>query len=114
MTTLVLTSLAIFIAFNATIFAAAFQYGQAQDGTGNEEDSFLADSKKLNNFLCELASNTTYVCWLTLAFLAVVIFSEQVFSVFFTGTLLILWCVFMLLIQHALNELKKYSSSLSD
>ena len=114
MTTLVLTSLAIFLAFNATIFAAAFQHSQVPDTTSNEENNFPEDGKKFNKFLCDLASSTTYVCWLTLGFLAVVLFSEQVFSLFFIVTLLILWCFFMLLIQHALNQLNNHSSSLSD
>ena len=114
MTTLVLTSLAIFLAFNATIFAAAFQYSQAPDATSNEEDTPNFETKKLNKFLFELASGTTYICWLTLIFLTVVLLAEQVFSIFFVGTLLILWFVFMLLIQGALSELKYYSTSLSD
>ena len=111
MTTLVLTSLAIFVAFNATIFIAAFQYSQGKS-VSNQDGNSNTESRKINNFLYRLASSTNYVCWLTLGFLSVVILSEQAFGTLFIGTLLILWIVFMLLIQHAINQLSNYSSNL--
>ena len=111
MTIFILTSLAIFLAFNATVFIAAFQHSQARS-VSNKEEVVRAESRKMNNFLYQLASNTTYLCWLTLAFFTVVILYDKDFGVFFTGTLLILWLVFMMLIQHAVNELGKYSRNL--